>query len=178
MHAIRVLFVLNTLHLVFSVDAVCPWGYCVLQIDTSNSSRPGMMAGHAPRQRCKLCRHIYRPVCILTFDTWGFPDCSSVLSITSILISRFLLELQEADRKIVRLDVNDPLYSSRGWFDSTPSFISSIGAFIDPHLQTSHDADPELRGSSGSYSDRGEDDEERGGWQATEAVPAGSSSST
>ena len=100
------------------------------------------------------------------------------LSITSILISRFLLELQEADRKIVRLDVNDPLYSSRGWFDSTPSFISSIGAFIDPHLQTSHDADPEMRGSSGSYSNQGEDDEERGGWQATEAVPAGSSSST
>ncbi|RDX54079.1 hypothetical protein OH76DRAFT_1398374 [Lentinus brumalis] len=39
-------------------------------------------------------------------------------------ISRFLLELQEANQMVVRLDPDDPLHSSRNPYDSTPSFVS------------------------------------------------------
>ncbi|RDX49136.1 hypothetical protein OH76DRAFT_1483352 [Lentinus brumalis] len=55
--------------------------------------------------------------------------------ITAILVSRFLLELQEANRMVVRLDPDDPLYSSRSPYESdTPSFISSLGGFINPDV--------------------------------------------
>ncbi|KAI0697814.1 hypothetical protein C8T65DRAFT_697996 [Cerioporus squamosus] len=60
-------------------------------------------------------------------------------SVTAILVSRFLLELQEANQTVVRLDPDDPLYSSRSpYYDSdTPSFISSLGGFINPDLPRS-----------------------------------------
>ena len=64
-------------------------------------------------------------------------------SITAILISRFLLALQEANRDVVRVDPGDPLYSSRNYDDDIPSFISSIGAFIDPNLPAPRDEDLE-----------------------------------
>ena len=44
-------------------------------------------------------------------------------------MSRFLLELQEASKTVVRLDPDDPLHSSVDPYDETPSFISSIGAY-------------------------------------------------
>ena len=55
-------------------------------------------------------------------------------SITAILVSRFLLALQEANRAVVRVNPDDPLHSSRDPYDSMPSFISSLGAFINPDL--------------------------------------------
>ena len=67
-----------------------------------------------------------------------------------LLISHFLLDLQEADRSVLKLDPNDPLHSSRDPYDSTPSFISSIGAFISPHLPLPPDHDSEWRENSRS----------------------------
>ncbi|RPD73352.1 hypothetical protein L226DRAFT_561383 [Lentinus tigrinus ALCF2SS1-7] len=54
--------------------------------------------------------------------------------ITAILVSRFLLELQEAGQRIVRVDSDDPLHISMNPYDDTPSFIRSLGAVIDPTL--------------------------------------------
>ncbi|RDX47022.1 hypothetical protein OH76DRAFT_1406404 [Lentinus brumalis] len=56
--------------------------------------------------------------------------------ITAILISHFLLELQEANKMVVGLDPDDPLRSSRD-----PSFISSLGNFVNPGLSTRSDDD-------------------------------------
>ncbi|RDX40553.1 hypothetical protein OH76DRAFT_1490189 [Lentinus brumalis] len=53
---------------------------------------------------------------------------------TAILTSHFLLGLQEANQMVVRLDPDDPLHSLRSPYDSTPSFISSLGGFVDPDL--------------------------------------------
>ncbi|KAI0704196.1 hypothetical protein C8T65DRAFT_830827 [Cerioporus squamosus] len=61
--------------------------------------------------------------------------------ITAILISRFLLALQEASQAVVRIDRDDPLHSSRNPWDSTPSFISSLGGFINPDLSARSDDD-------------------------------------
>ncbi|RDX49203.1 hypothetical protein OH76DRAFT_1483407 [Lentinus brumalis] len=58
--------------------------------------------------------------------------------ITTVLLSRFLLDLQEANQTVVRLDCDDPLHSSRDPYD-VPSFISSLGAFINPDLLTRSD---------------------------------------
>ncbi|TFK82270.1 hypothetical protein K466DRAFT_590631 [Polyporus arcularius HHB13444] len=66
--------------------------------------------------------------------------------ITAILVSRFLLELQEANQTVVRLDRDDPLHTSRDPYDSTPTFISSLGAFINPDLPALQDDDSELHG--------------------------------
>ena len=69
---------------------------------------------------------------------------------TAILVSRFLLELQKANRAMVDMHDTDT--------DDVPSFISSIGAFINPdltahsnedHESMSHDEPQHLRGSEG-----------------------------
>ncbi|KAI0694552.1 hypothetical protein C8T65DRAFT_54729 [Cerioporus squamosus] len=44
--------------------------------------------------------------------------------ITAIFISCFLLALQESNQRVVRLDPDDPMYSSR---NQSSSFISSLG---------------------------------------------------
>ncbi|KAI0695345.1 hypothetical protein C8T65DRAFT_833181 [Cerioporus squamosus] len=63
------------------------------------------------------------------------------MPITTILISRFLLELQEVDQMVVRLDSDDPLHSSRNPYD-TPSFVSSLGGFVRPdRLERSEEGD-------------------------------------
>ena len=64
-------------------------------------------------------------------------------SITAILVSRFLLGLQEANKTFVRLTPDDPLHSSREPFDEESSFISSIGAFVNPVQSASLDEDLE-----------------------------------
>ncbi len=64
---------------------------------------------------------------LLTFTHTKF-----ICRITAILISRFLLELQEANHMVVRLDIDDPLHSSRNAWDSTPSFLTSLGGFVNP----------------------------------------------
>ncbi len=61
-------------------------------------------------------------------------------SITAILVSRFLLELQEANQADIRIDRDDLSHPSRDPYDA-PSFISSLGAFIDPDRQASSDED-------------------------------------
>ncbi|TFK79248.1 hypothetical protein K466DRAFT_505861, partial [Polyporus arcularius HHB13444] len=72
--------------------------------------------------------------------------------ITAILISRFLLELQEANHTVVKLDADDPLHSSRNPWDSTPSFVSSLGGFINPSrsVQSNDDGNIELQDRSPS----------------------------
>ncbi|TFK82694.1 hypothetical protein K466DRAFT_666334 [Polyporus arcularius HHB13444] len=62
--------------------------------------------------------------------------------ITAIFISRFLLELQATNHMVVKLDANDPLHLSRNaWDGSTPSFISSLGGFVNPALSARSDDD-------------------------------------
>ncbi|RDX49072.1 hypothetical protein OH76DRAFT_1483313 [Lentinus brumalis] len=63
--------------------------------------------------------------------------------LTAILISRFLLELQEANQTVVKLDADNPLHSSGNAWDSTPSFISSLGGFINPALSSARPYDDE-----------------------------------
>ncbi len=105
------------------------------------------------------------------------PCCDTLLtnplrcSITAILISRFLLELQEADQTVVRLDADDPLHSSRDPYDDRPSCISSLGAFINPDLPVPRDNDSELFAYSRS------DPEEECRAQASESQTAASLSS-
>ncbi len=73
----------------------------------------------------------------------------SIRRITAILISRFLLELQEANRMDIRVDPDEPLYSSRDPY-SRPSFISSLGGFVNPAGLARSDDDNiiELQGRS------------------------------
>ncbi|TFK79452.1 hypothetical protein K466DRAFT_505528, partial [Polyporus arcularius HHB13444] len=71
----------------------------------------------------------------------SFTQTKSIPRITAILISRFLLELQEANHTVVKLDADDPLHSSRNPWDSTPSFISSLGGFINPSRSAQSDND-------------------------------------
>ena len=78
-------------------------------------------------------------------------------SITAILVSRFLVELQAADRAAVRVDLDDALESSS---NTMPSFISSLGAFVNPDL--------ELETSLGYDGSRSEPREEEGGAQECE----------
>ncbi len=67
---------------------------------------------------------------------------NSICRITAILISRFLLELQATNHMVVKLDADDPLHLSRNaWDGSTPSFISSLGGFINPELAARSDDD-------------------------------------
>ncbi|TFK82695.1 hypothetical protein K466DRAFT_666335 [Polyporus arcularius HHB13444] len=91
--------------------------------------------------------------------------------ITAILISRFLIALQEANQMIFKLDSDDPLYSSRDPWDSTPSFISSIGGFIHPAQSAQSDGDGselQVRFASGRRAAEEEEREEQA--QADEAV--------
>lgn len=76
----------------------------------------------------------------------------SMRSTTAILTSRFLLDLQEGSQRVVRLDPEDPLHSSRNLYgESTPSFISSLGGFVNPDvLVPTEGDDSELHISSPS----------------------------
>ncbi len=42
---------------------------------------------------------------------------------------------------VVRLDDDDPSRSSRDPYDSKPSFISSLGGFVNPALSAQSDSD-------------------------------------
>ncbi|KAI0714154.1 hypothetical protein C8T65DRAFT_644900 [Cerioporus squamosus] len=89
--------------------------------------------------------------------------------LTAILISRFLVALQEANQMVVRLDPDDPLHSSRNPYDSTPSFISSLGGFINPNLPAPAEDDLELHVRSHS------DEEEQDQAEASQAAASSSS---
>ncbi|TFK85763.1 hypothetical protein K466DRAFT_600885 [Polyporus arcularius HHB13444] len=101
---------------------------------------------------------------------------------TAILVSRFLLGLQEANQMVVRLDPDDPLHSSRNPYDTTPSFISSLGGFVNPELSAaaatttrSDDDEFEFELQAGSRAETGE--EEPGSLGAHGSQTAASSSS-
>ncbi|RPD59057.1 hypothetical protein L226DRAFT_614175 [Lentinus tigrinus ALCF2SS1-7] len=74
----------------------------------------------------------------------GFQSFVTVFTgpITAILVSHFLLELQEASQVVIRVDHDDPLHS---WRDpsSTPGFVASLGAYLDPDLLAPRDEDSE-----------------------------------
>ena len=76
-------------------------------------------------------------------------------------MSHLLLDLQDANRTTVRVDCADPLHSWRDPYDSAPSFISSLGAFIDPDAPAPRDEDlewdVEVESSDGSK-DNSDDD--------------------
>ncbi|TFK87792.1 hypothetical protein K466DRAFT_586068 [Polyporus arcularius HHB13444] len=62
--------------------------------------------------------------------------------LTTVIISRFLLELQQANQVAVRVDLDDSSQALRDPWDSTPSFISSLGGFINSdHPALSEDDD-------------------------------------
>ncbi|RDX41568.1 hypothetical protein OH76DRAFT_1489391 [Lentinus brumalis] len=88
--------------------------------------------------------------------------------ITATLVSRFLLELQEANRMVVRLDPDDPLHSSRNFSDDTSSFISSLGACINPGLTMSRDDDYE------PYAGARSDEEQEGGARVSQVAASSS----
>ncbi|TFK91435.1 hypothetical protein K466DRAFT_660052 [Polyporus arcularius HHB13444] len=108
---------------------------------------------------------------------FGFPETVGISDVTlftgplsSLLVSRFLLDLQEADRMVVGLDVDNPLYfSTRNPWDDTTSFISSLGAFINPDLPPLSEDDYE----SESHMVSRTHGEEEGGAQASD-FPASS----
>ncbi|KAI0719782.1 hypothetical protein C8T65DRAFT_736344 [Cerioporus squamosus] len=59
-------------------------------------------------------------------------------TLTAILVSRFLLDLQEANQAVIRVDPDDPLHFSGNPYDDAPSFVSP-GACINPDLPTPRD---------------------------------------
>ncbi|RPD59048.1 hypothetical protein L227DRAFT_654426 [Lentinus tigrinus ALCF2SS1-6] len=84
--------------------------------------------------------------------------------ITSILVSHFLLQLQEANQTVIRVDSDDPLHFSRNPYDDTPGFIRSLGAVLTPGLPVPHsDDDSELYVTS------------RSGWDEEDEVQASES---
>ncbi|KAI0714085.1 hypothetical protein C8T65DRAFT_158970 [Cerioporus squamosus] len=114
-----ILFILNVLHLIFSATAVA----------SENENQSYVTTFTAPYAHDPL---LY-PVMACSSPLPKCPFCS----ITAIFISRFLLALQESNQTVVRLDPDNPLYSSRNQYDSTPatpSFISPLGGFINPDL--------------------------------------------
>ncbi|RDX54038.1 hypothetical protein OH76DRAFT_1479098 [Lentinus brumalis] len=84
--------------------------------------------------------------------------------ITAIIVSRFLLDLQEANQMVIRLGPD----ASSDSCNNTSSFISSLGAFINPDLTAS---DEFFESPMGSHCDG----EEKGGTQASQAVASSSS---
>ncbi|RDX47651.1 hypothetical protein OH76DRAFT_724843 [Lentinus brumalis] len=96
--------------------------------------------------------------------------------ITAILISRFLLELQEANQVVVRLDPGDPLHSSRHPYDSTPTFISSLAGFVNPALSEAQSEDHDDDGCELQIRSRSEHGEEEREVLAESCQAAASSS--
>ncbi|RPD59067.1 hypothetical protein L227DRAFT_628864 [Lentinus tigrinus ALCF2SS1-6] len=92
--------------------------------------------------------------------------------ITAILISHFLLELQEANQTVIRIDPDDPLRFSRDPYDYTPSFISSLGAVVSPALPIPHDDDTDWHIGLGRP---GPGEEVKGAGQSSDSQTASSS---
>ncbi|KAI0708806.1 hypothetical protein C8T65DRAFT_740025 [Cerioporus squamosus] len=78
--------------------------------------------------------------------------------ITAILVSRFLLQLQEASQTVVRVDSDDPLHISMNTYDGTPSFIRSLGAVIDPDRPRDDSSESETALRSRTDDDEGDGD--------------------
>ncbi|RDX40555.1 hypothetical protein OH76DRAFT_1423635 [Lentinus brumalis] len=126
-----VLFIINVLHLVFSVTALAGF-------KTTGASYATIFTG----------------------------------PLTTILISRFLIDLQEADQAILRLDPDDPVRSSERDPYHTGGFISSLGAFINPDVSAQSEDELELHDVSRS------DAEEEGKVQLSQSEAAALSPSS
>ena len=62
---------------------------------------------------------------------------SSLHSLTAILISRFLIDLQEANHRSVKVDSDDPAYiSSYSGNSDLPSFVADPGT-VGPSVESS-----------------------------------------
>ncbi|RDX40476.1 hypothetical protein OH76DRAFT_1423670 [Lentinus brumalis] len=81
--------------------------------------------------------------------------------LTTVIISRFLLELQQANQIAVRVDLGDPSQSFRTPWDSTPSFISSLGGFIDPDHPALSDDDDGFQSQVGALPEAGEEGDDK-----------------
>ncbi len=152
---LSILFFMNILHLALSATAVSNnlSHISCLHVSIQGNFRrlPGMAPQVSVLLLClppRMCpdppggRNMLQPS----------TDTNSVCRITAILISHFLLELQEVNHMVVKLDADDPLHSSRNPWDSTPSFISSLGGFINPSRseQSNDDGGIELQVRSSS----------------------------
>ncbi|KAI1791579.1 hypothetical protein LXA43DRAFT_421636 [Ganoderma leucocontextum] len=90
--------------------------------------------------------------------------------LSSVLVSHFLLDLQEAhQRTVVRLNTNDPLHTSQSFNTSSVNFanaLGSLGANIDPAYydqeedDDSEGADDRLAATSGTPPNEGEPSQE------------------
>ncbi len=142
---ISVLSTLNLLHLVLSVTAVSQ--AACLAVPTCMLISHRQSAGDAdPGQ--SLVSAFTAPYAIIDAACYDCPLTAalhlSFRRLTATLISRFLLTLQEANQMVVRLHPDDPLYSSRDLYNSTPSFISSLGGFVNPDLWPRSDEDDNI----------------------------------
>ncbi len=134
---ISILFIMNVLHLVLSATAVninlCHifflhvtiheyfYRWRMLEVITAL-----VLLLHSLRRTYTL---YITPVIVAFLQ--AFTHTKYIRRITAILISRLLLELQEANHTVVKLDTDDPSHPSRNTWDSSLSFLSSIGGFIN-----------------------------------------------
>ncbi len=81
--------------------------------------------------------------------------------LTTVIISRFLLELQQANQIAVRVDLDDPSQSCRNPWDSTPSFISSLGGFINSDHPALSEDDDAFESQVGTLSEAGEEGDDK-----------------
>ncbi|TFK91446.1 hypothetical protein K466DRAFT_582826 [Polyporus arcularius HHB13444] len=111
--------------------------------------------------------HLVLSLPALGIESHGGSDVTTFTGpLTAILISRFLLDLQEANKATVRVDGDYPLHSSVRDPYNTPSFISSLGAFINPDHPTRSDDELESHVVSRS------DEEDKGGAHVSESQAA------
>ncbi|KAI0697857.1 hypothetical protein C8T65DRAFT_698027 [Cerioporus squamosus] len=139
-----VLFILNVLHLALSVTALAGSQASGVSYVTAFTAPYASQRNHSLLRFLSTHNH-------------------SLRSLTAILISRFLLDLQEANQAVVRVDPDDPLHTSRDAWDDTHSFLSSLGAFINPDL-------PERSDGFGSHDVSRSDGVEEDKAQASQAA--------
>ena len=56
-------------------------------------------------------------------------------SLTAILVSRFLINLQEANLHSIKVDSDDPAYISSHYHNSLPSFVAVAGVNREMHAE-------------------------------------------
>ena len=92
------------------------------------------LLGSDQRRDGQLYHHIHVAVGLISTSRvrqCAYSHLFPLRSITAILVSRFLLQIQEAGQEVVRVDSDDPLHISMDERDDTPSFIRSLGAVVD-----------------------------------------------
>ena len=77
-------------------------------------------------------------------------------SLTAILVSRFLVDLQEANLRSVKVDSDDPAYISSHSENSLPSFVAAPGAtrpILDSSVENYREAGVVDNGETGGTDD-------------------------